>query len=162
MGLLPNLQYPLINGNRVDYGAIEITLGLGLGVLPVKGIREISYNSGMEPGDVYGTSPQMLGQTLGQYKAEGSVSFYREEWDAFLGTLNNILPNGIMQIRFDIMIAYSLVGIVPVRTDKLLGCRIKKIDHTMSQGNEALVTKCDLAIIQIQESDLLPFVGMIK
>ena len=155
---LPNIIYPLINGNRYDFTSLTIMAN----GIPVKGIKEISYTKTLEPGDVYGTSAQLLGRTRGQYKAEGSITIYREEWQELIKILQTLVPGGgYMEANFDVIVTYGEL-LLPTTTDTLKGCRIKKAEHSLAEGSDALVIKADLSIAHILDNDLIPFAGMIK
>lgn len=152
MPILPLLQYPLVNGHRYDYTSIEINLG---GVL-FSGIKSINYKHSLDPGLVRGTRAQVVGRTRGQYEAEGSIEFYKNEYDAFIAQLMLLNPNfGYLEQSFDADIHYS-EPLQTVITDRCVGCRLKNADHSPAEGNDPITVSCDLSILYIIENGKTP------
>jgi hypothetical protein len=137
---MPLPSYPLINGRRYSFASIEININ-GEAIL---GCKELQYTEALEPGEVRGAGPQVLGRTLGDYSVEGSVTVYREEWDAILEKLGA----GYMAKVFDVVATYAEEG-APTKTDKLAGCRIKNVEQSNSQGTDALEVKLDLHVFYL-------------
>jgi hypothetical protein len=147
------ISYPLINGVRYDFSSIEVHIA-GRTVL---GIKEISYSDNLEPGEVYGTHAQQLARTRGQYKAEGSMSLYREEADEFIRSLGE----GFLEKVFDIAVYYA-EGKMPLVTDTIRGCRIKKHDLSPSAGSDALQVKFDLHVMYILHNGIAPIAKLLR
>ena len=143
-------SYPLLNGNRADWSSIMLDIGGGL--LKTIGLKELSYKGSLEPGEVRGTHPQVLGSTLGTYSAEGSMTMYLAEYHELIARLGP----GYMARSFNITVNYSPRKGDPVITDKLIGCRIKTADKSHSQSNEALVVKVDLFVMLVIENGGTP------
>lgn len=143
---LPN--YPLVNGLRHDWSSISIQVG----TLKIPGVKSLSYKHSLEPGEVRGTHPQVLGHTLGTYSAEGSIEMYLSE----ANELKRVLGDGFMAATFDVVAKYSPKKGDPVITDKLIGCRIKASDKSFSQGNEPLAVKFDLFAMLLVEDGVKP------
>lgn len=143
---LPN--YPLINGLRHDWSSIAIEVD-GLKIL---GFKSLSYKHSLEPGEVRGTHPQVLGHTLGTYTAEGSIEMYLSE----ANELKKQLGDGFLSKVFNVVAKYSPKKGDPVITDKLIGCRIKTSDKSFSQGNEPLAVKFDLFVMLLIEDGVKP------
>ncbi len=147
---MANPDYPLINGRRADWSAISIDIGGGL-TKPL-GVKELSYKSTLEPGEVRGLHPQVLGHTLGTHTNEGSFTLYLAEYHELIAKLGD----GYMATPFNITVSYSPKKGDPVITDKLIGCRIKTADKSHSQSNEALVVKVDLFVMLVVENGIKP------
>lgn len=128
-------KYPLINGVRYSFASIEADVA-GRTVL---GMKEIAYTETLEPGEVRGTGSQLLGRTAGDYSVEPSMTMYREEWDDLLDALGE----GYLRKSFDVKVTYADEG-APTKTDRLVGCRIKSVEQSNSQGTDALEVKLDL------------------
>lgn len=128
-------------GLRWDFSAIE----LDINGTKFVGCSEISYSEDMEPGEVYGTAPNSLGATRGQYKAEGSLSVFKAEEDVLLELLSDDQGEGYGETQFTATVQYSEPG-GPVITDQLFGCRLKKLDDSHSAGSDPLSVKYDLRI----------------
>lgn len=133
--------YPLINGKRFDFSSI---IGKIFGKQYL-GIKEISYDLEMAPGEVYGTSAQKIGRTRGQAKPSGSISVYREEFADLVGLLGG---TGFMEVSFPILVTFQEGAIV--QSDTLIGARIKKVSNSFSSSADALMAKCDLDLMDIR------------
>lgn len=143
---LPN--YPLINGLRHDWSSLQIEVG----TLKITGLKSLSYKHSLEPGEVRGTHPQVLGHTLGTYTADASIEMYLSE----ANELKRVLGAGYMASVFNIVAKYSPKKGDPVITDRLIGCRIKTEDKSFSQGNEPLAVKFDLFVMIVQPDGVNP------
>ncbi len=146
------IQYPLINGHRYEFASIELNINGSL----LSGFKDLSYSDSLDPAKIRGNSPQVIGRTKGTYDAEGSLTVYKEEWADILLKLS--LGGGYMEVPFIISVVTS--ESIRVQTDILSGCRIKKVEDSHSEGNEALVVKLDLDIMVITRNGKVPFVGM--
>jgi len=147
------MDYPLINGHRYSYASIE----LDRNGKKFYGHKEISYSQDLEPGEVRGAHAQLLGRTKGELKAEGSLTTYLEEWQELLDSLGD----GYMEQAFDITVSYAEDG-RPTVTDKLRGCRIKKVEESHSQGTDGLTMKIDLHILWIEYGGRKPLQKMLN
>lgn len=148
---LPSLQFPIINGLKFDFSSCEINLG---GVL-FKGIKSINYKHSLDPGIVRGNRAGVAGRTRGTYTAEGSIEFFKAEYDVFIATLLLNPAYGYMEAAFDICVNYSEL-FSPVVTDILTGCRIKSEETQGQEGNDAIVVSCDLSVMQITSNGKSP------
>lgn len=68
----PRITVPSINGNYPDWGKVEIHLN-GLHDIEVKALN---YNFELKPGEVHGTSAQLLGTTRGKGTRSGSITLF--------------------------------------------------------------------------------------
>src|SRR5688572_25532626 len=137
---MPALQYPLVNGHRYDFTSVEFDFD---GYKPI--VKSISYKHTLDPGIVRGNKAQVIGTTRGKYDAEGSIEMYRLEWD---GLTTELMKQGVgfLEARFNITVAYSERNSA-VMVDRLVGVRLKSPDHNPTEGNDALVVKCDMHIM---------------
>lgn len=147
------VSYPNINGMRMDYSSIEISVGSMKRVL---GVKEISYKATVEPGYVYGAHPQPLGRTRGVYgPPEASLTMFREEFHDLLVMLTtNTVPianPGLYESIFDVSVQYADTTFTAGQTctDRIVSCRVKTPEHSLSQSADALVVKLDLAPMRI-------------
>lgn len=147
------MDYPLINGHRYSYASIEADVN----GKKFYGHREISYSQDLEPGEVRGAHSQLLGRTKGELKAEASLTTYMEEWKELLDALGD----GYMEKSFDITVSYAEDG-RPTVTDKLRGCRIKRVEESHSQGTDALAVKIDLHVLWIEFGNKKPLKKMLS
>lgn len=145
------IEYPLVQGERHDFAAIEVTIETEQGPKRFKGFTSVNYSASLEPGQVRGTAARKIGRTLGEATEEGSLEMYVAEWDE----LRAALGNGYMRKVFNVTVTYGADGL-PVTTDTLEGCRIKKVDKAHSQGADGLKVKLDLDCMKILEGGLDP------
>lgn len=138
----PPIAPPLINGKRYSYTSIKSDFGQ----LDQLGMVEINYNDSLEPGVGRGTSPQDLGTTTGDYKAAGSITMLRAEYDRYVVARAAMSSDGqsFMTPSEDITITYADTGL-PTTTDKLFAVRIVKNDHS-NKGKDPTQVKCDLYV----------------
>lgn len=137
-------QIPLINGHRYQFTSLEANVA----GIPIPGITELTYSDTLEPGKVEGARPQLLGRTRGKYEAEASMSMYRQEFDE----LTTKLGDGYGEKVFNIVANYGDDG-QPTVTDRIVGCRIKKVDNQAQKGNDPLEVKLELDIMYITRND---------
>lgn len=142
MALIP----PIINGVRYDVSSYEIRIDGR--PLSSSGFKSLSYSDGLEPGEVYGQSPQKIGRTRGKYTAEGSMELWLDESIEFETRLTT--GHGLSErvFKIDVMVAES--GRPPIHTE-LVGCRIKKRDNEMPGvgGSDAASVKYELDVMFI-------------
>lgn len=146
-----SILYPLINGVRFDYSSVEINVaGVVFG-----GVKSINYKWTLDPGEIRGTRSQVVGRTRGQYGAEGSLEMYKLEYEQLITLLSAGGSKGYAEVPFLINVGYS-ENVTDVMADQLIGCRLKSGENSGSEGNEALVVKCDLHIMRISENGKHP------
>jgi len=144
---------PLINGVRYSFASIELNVN---GTI-YRGVKEISYSQKLEPSPVRGTPAQPIGFTLGEYSCEASMTMYMQEWRELLEALGD----GFGMIPFTIVVQYWNVG-QDVKTDTLVGCRIKGVENSHSQGTDALTNKIDLQPSYMLENDKSIVPGLMR
>lgn len=142
------MQYPLINGKRRDFSSLELVVS----GLIFTGVKAVDYSDSLEPGIVYGTGALPIGTTRGQYKAQGSITLYRAEFDALIATLGD----AYMEKYFDVVASYADDGDSAVTVDTLVGCRIKNVGNSHSSGGDALEMKIDLHVHYIKRNGTAP------
>jgi hypothetical protein len=140
--------YPNVNDRAYSYASIELDIDGDL----YYASKSINYSDNMEPGELRGQSQHRLGRTAGDYKAEASLELSREEWEI----LRAKFGDGFMLRSFDIQVSYSEDN-MPLITDEVVGCRIKKVDYSNSQGPDASMVKLDLDVTYIKHNGSVPF-----
>jgi len=160
-------QYPDINGQRFDFSSVQIRVpGIFQGPSPV-GINGLMYSDNMEPGEVRGNSPLVLGRSRGQYKAKASLKIYKIEMGnlmMFLDELGllaidgdgNPTPQGYKEVAFDWICSYAGPG-QPVRTDQIVGCRITEDVDDYKSGQDPLLVTVSLNPIYLIKAGVAPF-----
>ena len=108
------MDYPMINGLRYSWASVRIQADGNEYV----DIKDITYSHTIDRGEVRGSGPQLLGFTRGEYKAEGSITFLKEGYDALIAAFGD----GYLEHVFDIAVSYADEG-QPTVTDQLVGCR---------------------------------------
>jgi hypothetical protein len=137
---------PNILGHYFSFASIEARIK----GQPFVGFTAINYSNGLEPGDVYGTRPQLLGTTRGKQKAEGSLEMYLQDWEN-LKALLGAGGVGYGEERFSIVVQYGEIG-MPVKTDVLEGVRITKVEYSNADGTDAAKVTLTLNIMRVEES----------
>lgn len=149
------LPLPLINGQRCDAASYTITIN-GLRYF---GVKSLDYSDTLEPGKVKGTSPVVLGRTVGSYDASGSIELYVEEALDLETQLSGMAlaqypqggGHGLGQAVFSINVSVYELSTGFGISDTLVGCRVKNISHTMptAGGGDPGSKKFDLDILSI-------------
>jgi len=112
----------------------------------IEGITEVEYKDEKEMNNEYGAGEFPIGQSEGNYKAEASVSLYKEEIIA----LTQSLPKGvyIQDIPpFDITVQYRYN--LKLYKDVLRNCRFKNNGVAAKQNDGTITHKHDLLISHI-------------
>lgn len=139
----PPIPYPLINGHRYSFASIEAFFN----DIATIGFKSLNYGDELAPGELYGSRPQILGATRGKQKATGDFEMYRLEWELLKVSLG-LAGLGFGETYFDIRATYAEAG-MPVVTDTLIGCRIKKVDLSNADGTDPTVVKCELFVTRV-------------
>ena len=143
--------YPLINGHRFDYSSVVFKVG----GFRYGGVRSINYKHSVEPGKLRGNRAQVIGATRGEYNAEGSVEIYKQEYQELINQLS-LKGRGFFEQFFETTVSYSEAPESPVITDILRGVRLTSSDHSLSEGSDGIVVKCDLLVMYIIEGGKMP------
>jgi hypothetical protein len=107
------------------------------------GATNISYDDGLEPGMVEGTSTLPLGETAGKWSGNGSIEMNRRDGQALLDDLGD----GYGRVRFSITNQYAEEG-MPVITDELTSVRIKKVTNNNSAGTDPSKMTFELSLLK--------------
>lgn len=138
------VTYPQINGHRFSPQSVEAIFN----GIPILGLSELNYNDSLEPGDVYGSTPQVIGRTRGKQKAGADFGMYQQEYENLKLTLG-VAGVGYMETPFVITVTYFEVGTLPI-IDTIIGARITKdeISNSMS-STDAVVVKATCNILRV-------------
>jgi hypothetical protein len=147
----PLIENPYVNGVYYDFTVLKFRMR-GTRYF---GLQDINYKNSGTFGKVRGTGPYVRGRTSGIVDSEGGFTMYLNEWDAFIEALKKLgkdlgMENaGYMQVPFGLSCSY---GNDPddMRTDDIIGARIKGDDYSHKEGADALVVKVDLDILQVR------------
>lgn len=139
----------LINGIRYDVSSYRITFnGRALSTF---GVKSLTYEEDLEPGEIYGTSPQKIGRTRGKYGVSASLELWADEAIEFESL---IAPNGgLGEIPFQIGVAISETGRTPI-FDEIVGCRVKKRSMEMpgAGGSDGASVKYELDVMYLKRN----------
>lgn len=141
-------QYPMVNGYEPSFSSIEVTFTSTGIVLPVPGIKAISYQDPLTRATIYGNSVSPIGRTRGQLKPAGSIEFYQRTWSTVLLQLTGNGLWGFSEQTWTISVIRGEVGFTPT-VDVLTGVSIHSPDSSNTEGTEASVVKCTLDILDI-------------
>jgi len=145
----PPINYPDINGIRYDFSSIEF--GVSPIFAPIVGIQAINYEDTLDPGEIRGTSPQVIGRTRGKYDAKADIVCYVAERELIFAAVAALATTSLIGYReqpFDITVSYSDY-LQPNIVDNIVGNRIKKPSSAHKTGQEGLMTKIELHTMYI-------------
>jgi len=147
-------QQTQINGNRYGFTNVFVQLN---GADMAKGVfKSIDYGSEQTSGEVYGNQVSMVGKTEGTGKGTCSFEMLLSDSDDFDSQLTNGGAVTIMSVDFTIQVQFS-VNDVDVRTDRLEGCRIQKVDQTNQQGSDAAMAKYEILATRVYKNGIQVF-----
>lgn len=136
-------EYPTINGFGHEHNRAKISID-GEEFL---GITSVTYETGLEPGELRGTHPQLLSTTLGQHKATGGFEMWKKDGRRLLA----LLGPGFGAKRFDIVCSFPGDPSDPVDliTDIIKSARIIKVNQESQEGTDPLKMKFDLHVADV-------------
>ena len=163
---MPDLSYPLINGNYSSANSAMIKIA----GLQFVGIKSLNYDDDLKPGEVRGLHARIVGRTTGIESAKGDVELYLPEFLQLQAALKLAAlarfgtPAGWKQVEFNIMSSIGELGGV-IAQDELIACRVTSVAAGLSAGSSDAVTrKCGLSIVNIkwngEESLAFPLAGV--
>lgn len=148
------LSYIKVNGRRFSHASARVKFGSFL----CRGLKEISYKDNVERGSARGAgSRQILGMTAGQYAAEASCTMFREEWEAFKGSLGR----PVYDASFPITVTLVEAG-QPAVVDTIQVFGIKEVERSSSDGNDPHEVKLSFDVAYILDNGAAPFAGLIR
>lgn len=128
-----------VNGNTFSFVQIETTFG----VLPIAGIKDISYDDDLKRAAVYGTASSQIGLTRGTIAQKGSIEFYK---NAFLVAVLSQFGPGWRQVQFSVVISYGPNDNGLVQQDTLPAVLLGSVDsaNAFSEDGPPLTNKVGL------------------
>lgn len=143
-----NPPYPLINGHRYSFASIEARFN----GIPIIGFKSLNYSDELQPGDVYGSRPQILGATRGKQKSTCDFEMYRLEFEVLKQTLG-LGGIGYGETRFNIVAQFAELPTSPVMTDTIVGVRIAKVELSNQDGTDPSTVKVTGHVLRIELGD---------
>lgn len=142
----------LINGRLLD--ASSVILEIDGQEVPFK---EISYKDALKPGSVEGASAQRAGRTRGKYETEGSVTFYKRDFDDIVQRFGD----GFFEHEFPLTVTYRNDDNAGVICDRLVSTRITEAEESVS-GSDGVEVKCSLDFMYLLRNGKKPLTNMVE
>lgn len=152
------VTFPLGAGPRFDASSIELVIN-GQRYI---GCSEVEYSQELMPGTVRGLTPQAIGFTRGVYSAKGSLTMYREEFQALTQQIAALAQGGFLEAMFLIDITYSEL-LLPLNFshDSIWGVRFTEDLHKIQAGSgEALTVQVPFVALYVLVNGIIPFTAL--
>jgi hypothetical protein len=140
---------------------------LNVNGVPFQAFPEIEYSDNVDVEEGKGASPYSMGRTVGQYKAQGSISVQLRERDRFLSLVSQLSPDGnsIYDAFFPIQVSWQIrtgpnIPPTPPLMDELSFCSLGGAGVTGSTGPGVMVCKFPLHVGLIRWSGKTPLAGL--
>ena len=132
-----------INGARYAWKSLTVNLG---GVGTPTGFTAIEYMDEQEIENIYGKGRTPIGYALGNYRAEGKLTFHKDEFETFKDILGG-LSGGTLYDHppFTIIVSYAEDD-QHIVTDVLKQCKLRKVSETRAQGDMQALVECEFVI----------------
>lgn len=134
--------------NGFVYGYSDISIDIDGTIF--EEISDINYDVSIERGELRGTSPVPQGFTNGYATYKGNMTLSKDQ----ASQLMKALGNGFAGVPFTVTITYGPtldnLTTTKTQTDVLNGCLLSSIGNAHSGGGNALMTKFDLTIQDIE------------
>lgn len=149
-------QQTSASGYRYDFttASVELTSYATAGIGPFdyifpKGVvQDISADASQDSGWVQGNQKMPVGVTPGMSTSTGNFSCLVAEFDDMAAKITGNGSVPLMDVFFDIRVAYSINGI-DVRIDRYRGCKINKVSSPNTKGSDPTVVSCELMVKQV-------------
>ncbi len=132
----------LINGKSYEWADVVINI---LGV-PFSGVTAIEYDQEQDMQNIMGAGNKPVSRAYGNFNPTGKVTLLMEELEA----IQAVAPNGVIQAipEFDISVYFADASLVP-RVHTLKGCRFKKNNRKVAQGDTSIPCELDLIVADV-------------
>jgi hypothetical protein len=140
--------FPIVNGHAYSFASIE--LWFGLLPLPQIAFKSINYGAKLDPGEIRGTDPHVLGYTRGTHSADGDCEVYRQAWETLKVSLG-AGGIGYGEVLFTIVVQYFEPAAGVVR-DRLINIRLTESRQNNQQGNDGTTTKLTMKMMDVDEN----------
>jgi hypothetical protein len=140
--------FPLVNGHAYSFASVEVYFA----DIPVPLItfKAINYEADLEPGEIRGSDPHVLGFTRGNHTTSGDAEVYLAAWEILKRTLG-AGGIGYGETFFDIVVQYHEFE-SPIVTDILRNVRITKSQRSNQQGTDGTTQKLTFKMLDINEN----------
>jgi hypothetical protein len=139
--------YPNVNGVEYSWSHIEVTLP-GAFPTPIAGISSVKYSDQTERELVRGAGQVARGFSAGEYSVDScSIACTWGDWrERILPALQALAANqglGVYDLAFTMLVSYEKPS-GTIITDRIEGCRVKKIAAEHETGAAGLKTEIEL------------------
>lgn len=145
---------PTKNSIQLQFSSIDF----GVRGIYFPWIGEVSYEMNLEPGEARGASPLPMGVTLGELKANASISVQRVYRERFFNIVEQGFP-GFMDKFFPVQVAVQEFGWNKTETDEF-DARVTGMGHEYTAGNGVLMVKFPLYVPFVKPNGHVPFAGI--
>lgn len=139
--------FPNINGAEYSWSHIEVTLP-GAVAAPIAGIQSVKYSDSVSRELVRGAGQVARGFSAGEYAVDTcSIGCTWGDWrEVILPALQSLAANtgvGVYDLAFTMVVSYEKPN-GTIITDRVEGCRIKKMGAEHESGAAGLKTEIEL------------------
>lgn len=146
-------EYPLVVGQKCSFAEMSISLGIyGGPTFKTADFSAFDWDDSLTPEKIKGTSPYVIGRTVGEYDANASMTMYYAKSVEFQAELAKI-DERIGLVEFDVMLQWApLRGDGTVYTVKIVSARLMGRSVSSAAGPEATAKEMALSVIRIEEN----------
>lgn len=148
-------DYPLLNGYAPSWADISTTFMVGGGsLLDMIDYAAISWTDTVEEAFQLGAGGRPMKRTVGQNKAEASVTLYRSGLKKLETALAAVAPQRgnqrrISLVSFKVLIQHIPPGVSDTYQVELRGCRLLERAGSHAEGTDADKIECKLGVMNI-------------
>jgi hypothetical protein len=148
------VPFPIVNGHAYSYASVEIFWG----PMPIaqKAFKSINYGAKLDPGEIRGTDPHVIGYTRGTHSSDGDAEAYLAQWELLKQTLG-FAGVGYGEVLFTIIVQFYEAPQPgsppsPVIRHVLENIRITEGRYSNQQGNEGSTVKLTMKMMDLDEN----------
>lgn len=161
---ISSIPFPLIQGVRTDHSSVDLRLDGSSGVgqsLWKTGLKSLTWDASLEPGEVRGSYAQVIALTRGTFKANAAMELWKGEANNLEQALyDHYRPQGLLEIIFPILLTYRQESVI-LSSTAAMWARITKKSESTTQGSESHSTKYDLYVLAVAENGIPLTTGMV-
>lgn len=128
-----------------QYAWADVTLVVGGRIL--QGATEVEYTEKQDKEPLYGRGNKPHGIVRGNKSYEGKISVWQSELEAMIHTTPN---KSVLDLTFDVVVAYVPLDGGPMVTDVLVGCEITETKKAMKQGDKNMIVELPMVFLDIK------------
>lgn len=132
-----------INGYEYDFSTVRLSIN----AVNYADIQDIKYSEKQERQPLYGSGPEIIGFTRGQYSADGSFTLTRKGFEKLIAQIPEM-----MDYEFVISVVYQNPGEMIIN-ETITGVRITSIDRDNAVGNDATKVALNFVAKKVSHND---------